>query len=185
MSKLFRTLCVIGSTASVIGVSAPSAQAKPLQITGKQTTITPSAQVTQFLTSHGVTVTAVGPATLSGGTLTLPIDGGRAARSGRRGVVRHAGGVEFSKGARQLVLGQFVLAGNIDHPRLSAVAGVRRIVLARLTGATHSGSGSTVTLSGELRLTGRAAHTINRRFGRHLVSAGTDLGSLTSTITVA
>jgi hypothetical protein len=184
MSKLFRALGVLGSSAAVVATGAATAQAKPFHITGKQTTITPSSQVAQVLTDNGVSVSAVGPATLSGGTLTLPITGGRATRSGRRGVVRHAGGVEFTKGKRHLALRHFVLAGNINHPRLAARAAGRWIVLARLSNAQHSTSGNTVTLSGELLLSRRAAHAIDRRIGKQVVSAGSDLGSLTSTITV-
>jgi hypothetical protein len=166
------------------GFGAASAQAKPLHITGKQTTITPSSQVTQFVTKHGITVRAIGPATLSGGTLTLPIDGGRAAASGKRGVVRHAGGVEFSKGSRHVALRHFVLFGNIDHPRLAVAVRRHRFVLARILSDTHSTSGNTTTLSGELTLTAKGARKINRRLGRDVAKAGLDLGSLTSTITV-
>jgi hypothetical protein len=185
MSKLFRVLGVLGSSAALVATGAAAAQAKPFHITGKQTTITPSSQAAQVLTSNGVTVSAIGPATLSGGTLTLPIDGGRAARSGQRGVVLHAGGVEFSKGKRHIALRHLVLAGNINHPRLSAGVAGRRIVIARLSNAQHSSSGNTVTLSGELLLSRHAARAIDRRFGKQVVSPGADLGSLTSTITVA
>jgi hypothetical protein len=38
MSKLFRALGVLGSSAAVVATGAAAAQAKPLQITGKQTT---------------------------------------------------------------------------------------------------------------------------------------------------
>jgi hypothetical protein len=169
----------------MLATGAAAAQARPFHITGTQTTITPSSQVAQVLTTNGVSVSAIGPATVTNGTLTLPIDGGRAARSGQRGRVRHAGGVVFSKGNRQIALRHFVLAGNIDHPRLTARVAGRRIVLARLSNAQHSTSGRTVTLSGELLLSRHAARAIDRRIGKQVVSPGTDLGSLTSTITVA
>lgn len=185
MSKLLRALTVFGSSAAVIAAGAASAQAKPFHITGKQTAITPSSQVAQVLANSGVSVTAIGPATLANGTLTLPIDGGRASRNGERGVVRHAGGVEFSKGKRHIALRHIVLVGNINHPRLTAGVAGRRIVLARLTNATHSTSGNTVTLSGELLVSARAARAIDKRIGRNMVSPGADLGSLSSTITVA
>ena len=184
MSKVLRTFCVLGSTAAVIGASAVGAQAKPLHINGKQTTITPSQQVIQFLTSHAVTVSAITPATLSNGSLTLPIAGGRAAKSGKRGVVFHAGGVEFSKGTRHLVLRHLVLAGNINHPRLLAIANGRPMLLARVTNATNSTAGGEVTINGDLALSARAAHKIDRRLGEDLVSAGTTIGTITSTITV-
>jgi hypothetical protein len=43
----------------------------------------------------------------------------------------------------------------------------------------------TGTLSGELTLTGAAAHRLNRLLGKHAVSNGVDLGSLTSSVTVS
>jgi hypothetical protein len=183
MPRVFRALCALASVSSVVGVTAASAQAKPIHITGKQTTITPSSQVTQFLTKNGIGAAAVGPATLSGGTLTLPIVGGRASASGARGVVRHAGGLKFSKGSRHVVLRHFVLFGNINHPRLAAAVRGHRFVFARMLTDTHSASGNTVTLKGELTLTPAGARIINHRLHKHVAKAGLDLGSLTSTIT--
>ena len=68
-------LLLVGSTLALAAIPA-LAQAKLLQVTGQNSTITPSSAVTNFLAAHNVHISAVGPATISGGSLTLPVVGG-------------------------------------------------------------------------------------------------------------
>jgi hypothetical protein len=46
-------------------------------------------------------------------------------------------------------------------------------------------SGKTGTITGELNLSAAAARAINTFAGHHVVAAGADLGSFTSSVTVA
>jgi hypothetical protein len=186
MSRITRrAFTVLATTASLAAFVSASAQAKVFHVTGQQTKITPSAQVVTFLTAHSITVTPVAPATASGGSLTLPISGGFVVTPHVTGTLRHEGGIEFSKGSHTLVLRHFVLRVGRHRGFLTARTGHRTFTLAKLVGITRSVSGKSGTLSGELKLSRAAAEVINHRFGKHLVSKGTDLGSLTSTVTVA
>jgi hypothetical protein len=179
-----RTLSALAVTVALLAVAAGTAQAKVFHVTGTKTTITPSAQVTKFLSARHITVTALGPATISSGSVTLPVSGGFVTKSTKAGLLRHAGGVQFSKGSRKLALRHIVLVANAHRGILTAVVVGHRMIVAHLIDITHTVSGKSGTLSGELTLSSAAAHRINRLFGKHLVSAGADLGSLTSSVTV-
>ena len=61
----------------------------------------------------------------------------------------------------------------------------RRLNVAQATAVHLTTSGKTGTITGELKLSAGAARAIDHFAGRHLVSAGADLGSFTSTVTVA
>jgi hypothetical protein len=186
MSRISRsTLSVVATTVALFAVTAASAQAKVFHVTGTQTTLTPASQVTQFLSSHHVTVSAVGPASISGGAVTLPITGGYVTKSAKGGLLRHAGGLRFTVGARSVAVTHLVLIAHNSHGRLLAWVAGRRITVARLINATRSVSGTSGTLTGELTLSAAAAHKINRRLHKHIVSAGTELGTLGSSVTVA
>jgi hypothetical protein len=178
-----RTLSVLAVTVGML-VLTSAAQAKPLHVTGTKTTITPSAQATHFLSARHITVTALGPATISGGSLTLPISGGFVTKSAKSGLLRHEGGVQFSKGSHSVAVRRFVLIANAHRGILTATVAGHRIIIARLIDITRTVSGKSGTLTGELTLSAAAAHRIDRLFGKHVVSAGADLGSLTSSVTV-
>ena len=135
-----------------------------------QTTITPTSQVAGFLASHHVTVSAIGPATISGGAVTLPIAGGFVTKSTNGGLLRHTGGLKFTVGSRSVAVTHFVLIAHKVHGRLLAWVGGRRITVARLINASRTVSGKTGTLTGELTLSAAAAHKINKRLGKHIVT---------------
>lgn len=185
MHRVFhRPLTILVTAVTVIGLSAASAQAKVLHVTGLQTTITPSAQATQFLSQHHVTVSALGAATITNGSLTLPISRGFVTTPKLNGLVIHKGGVKFTSGTHSVALRGFVLARAAHRTVLSASVGAKRFIVARVTNLTNSVTGKTAVVTGELRLSAEAARKINRRFGQHVVSAGADIGSLMSTVTV-
>ena len=112
ISRLTVTALLVGLMVVVI---ATPAQAKRFHVTGQQTVITPSAQFTSFLTSHNITVTAVAPATLANGSLTLPIVRGHVATPSLRGKLVHAGAVQLSNGTRTVTLRHFVLTRSHGH----------------------------------------------------------------------
>lgn len=185
MSRTLRRLLPLSATAlAVVGLTAASAQAKVLHVTGKQTTITPSAAVTSVITKYHVTVSAVGPATISNGSLTLPISGGLVNPKNLDGTIVHTGGVKFTLGKHSVVLRSFV-AGHVgSRVLLTADVGSTRVVIARLTKIQKTISGNQAVITGELALSADAAHRINDRIGHHVVSAGVDLGTFDSTVTV-
>jgi hypothetical protein len=186
MSRVSRsTLLVLAATVSLMAVTSAAAQAKVFHVTGTQTTITPTSQVAGFLASHQVTVSAIGPATISGGAVTLPIAGGFVTKSTNGGLLRHTGGLKFTVGSRSVAVTHFVLIAHKVHGRLLAWVGGRRITVARLINASRTVSGKTGTLTGELTLSAAAAHKINKRLGKHIVTGGTELGALSSSVTVA
>src|ERR1700758_3989887 len=110
MSRISRsTLSGLAATVSLMGVTSAVAQAKVFHVTGTKTTVTPTSQVIQFLGKHHVTVSAIGPASISGSTVTLPITGGFVTKSTNGGLLRHAGGLKFSAGSRSVSVTHFVL----------------------------------------------------------------------------
>ena len=81
----------------VLAVTAAGAQAKIVKLTG-QTTVTPSSQAKQFLSSNGVSTSTVGNATASNGSFTFPIVAGFADTSNFTGILVHSGGLKFTEG---------------------------------------------------------------------------------------
>lgn len=188
LSRLALTLAVALGGLSVTAVGAQAAKPhhghKLVVIKSGTTTITPTAATVQFLTSHGVAVTALSPATLQNGAVTLPVRVGVATRS-LHGALLHRGGVQFSNTKGKVTIRAIVLSRLGARTLLSGrVNGHREIGLARLTHAKLTRSGKQVTLTGELRLTAGAARRIDHLLGKHLVKAGYDLGSLTSQLTL-
>jgi hypothetical protein len=186
MTRTFRRLLPLSATAlAVVGLTAASAQAKVLHVTGKQSTLTPSAAVTSVITKYHVTVTAVGPATITNGSLTLPISGGHVNSKNLNGTIVHTGGVKFTIGKHSVVLRSFV-AGHVgSQTLLTANVGTTRVVIARLTDIKRTITGTQAVITGQLNLSADAAHRINARIGHHVVSAGADLGTFDSTVTVS
>jgi hypothetical protein len=178
-----RAVSLLGLVAAIGILGGSAAQAKVLHVTGQQTTITPSAKATQFLTAHHVTVTALGPATLSNGALTLPIKRGVVGTRKLNGLLVHKGGVKFTVGTRSVALRSFVLARAGHHTALTALVRGHRWIIAQVRHFKVTNSGNQATVTGELLLTSRAARGINRAFKKHVVSPGADIGSLSSTIT--
>ncbi len=186
MSRISRsTLMVLAATVSLMAVTSAAAQAKVFHVTGTSTTITPTSQVAGFLASHHVTVSAIGPAKIASGAVILPIAGGFVTKSTNGGVLRHTGGLTFTVGSRSVTVTHFVLIDHKVHGRLLAWVGGRRITVARLINASRTVSGTSGTLTGELTLSRAAAHINNKRLGKHIVTAGTELGTLASAVTVA
>lgn len=95
---------------ALLAFGAAAAVAKPIKITGKQATVTPSAASKEFLQKQGITVSPVNGATIAGdGSVTLAITGGRVRPQSLNGFLRLKGGLKFTKGKRSAALTQFVL----------------------------------------------------------------------------
>lgn len=180
-----RILMIASATVALVAVPAFAAEAKVLKVTGKQTTVTPSSSLTSFLASRNIKVAAVAPATLSGGTVTFPITGGAVKSPSLNGRLILGGGLQFTRKTHSVTLSSIVVRRNGSKAVVSATVGHRRLNVARATGTHLTVSGKTGTVTGDLRLSAAAARAINKLAGKHLVSAGADLGSFTSTVTVA
>jgi hypothetical protein len=194
-----RTLA-LSSAAAVALTGAVTAEAgkgtkQRVKLDGNQTTIALSAPVSQALADNGVTVSLLGKATAGeGGSVVLPITGGRINPTNLRGVVRHAGGVKFTKGDRSLSLRRFTivstkrgayLAVHVKGRGAKAKAARtrgrgrgRNLVLARLAGVQRSEANGVTTVTANLRLTQRAAKLIRNRFGVAAAQKGTLLGTV-------
>jgi guanyl-specific ribonuclease Sa len=108
-----RMLPLLATVLAVAGGASASAQVAKthfkqttrIHVTGQQTTITPSAQATAFLSAHSIKVSALGKATLgTNGSLTLPITHGFVTTPRHNGVLYHDGGAEFGNGTRSICL---------------------------------------------------------------------------------
>lgn len=189
LTRMSLLLAVAVSSLGVLtaGAQANTSAAKPKVIIVKsgQTTLTASTATVKFLTSHGITVTPLAPATMSGASVTLPVVGGIATDNKLRGVLVHRGGVRFASATKKVNVRHVVIYRKGGPTWLVATVNGKVARLAKLTSITLKRTGKNVTLTGEVRLTAQAAHLINKLFGKHLVSAGFDLGSLTSQLKLA
>jgi hypothetical protein len=174
-------LAAVAAVALTGTVTAEAAKQKRVKLDGNQTTLALSAPVSQALADNGVTVSLLGKATAGdGGSVVLPITGGRVNPQNLRGFVRHAGGVKFTKGDRSLSLRRFTIVSKRRGAYLVVrVRGKRRrnLVLARLTNVQRSNAGGVTTVTANLRLTKRAAKLIRNRFGIAAAQRGTLLGT--------
>ena len=189
----------------LMAVGAAGAQAAKVKVTGGTTTITPSAATTQFLTTNGIAVTALAPATLSNGVVTLPIAGGRIDPTTLRGFIVHRGALKFTKGTNSLVLRHFVINSTKRGAFLDAATPVRRchafrarrggqgrvrvcvtrfegVRVARLSHVVRNGDNS---VTADLLLSQRAARFINKIAGTPVVSPGANLGTAKIVATTA
>jgi hypothetical protein len=189
-----RMLLLCAVVASALGVSALGAQAKtsptPKQvkaviIKGGTVALKPTASTLTFLTAHGITVVPVAPATLSGGSVQMPVVGGVATTKKLNAVLVLRGAVKFTTAKRSVAVRHLSFVKTAAGTVLRGVVRGKLIRLARVTGLVVSVSGKTATATGEVHLTAATAELINRLLGKHIVAAGYDLGSLTASLNLA
>ncbi len=101
--RLARTILPLAAVA-VLGPAAGVAHAKPVKVTGDQTTVALSAAATQALTAAGITPAPLAPATASAAGISFPVIGGHVNATTLRGVVRHSGGLSLTQGAKTVRL---------------------------------------------------------------------------------
>jgi hypothetical protein len=194
MSRVSKTAVwavAVGFCSVVIAAPADATKSDP--VIGGHTTITASPDITKlvdFLRAQGITVTAIGPATLANGSLTMPMVSGSMSVPSMHGVMDAEGGLQFKKGDRVLHVGQYILSHQGGDATLSALVSgrrvsQRRIVIARMVAPTVNMSDNTGTMTGGIELTAAWADLINQLLDKHVLSAGADLGDLSATVTVA
>lgn len=182
MSPLTRPALALLAAGAVVAPTA--AQAKPVKVTGQQTTLSLTGPAAKLLTDNGVSVAAVAPATLSGASATFPVTGGRVNAGLTKGFVRHAGAVTFTKDGRSLAVRRPVAVVTRRASFIAARSHGRFVRLFRLTDLAKTTSGTTTTITGQLRVTGRLASQLNRRLGTS-VQRGAVAGTAETTLTTA
>lgn len=166
-------------------VVAVPAQAKTERIVGGHATVTPSAQITAFLRSRGITVTPIGGMKVGNGSLTMPMVGGKMQVPTMQGTMNTGGGLKYTNGAKKVVVHGYRLS-HVGHVgRLTAVVNGHRVLIATMASPKTSMSGNTGTMSGGLKISAAWAHLINHLVGQHVVHPGEDLGDLKATMKMA
>ncbi len=185
MSRMSKAAgCALAVGVCALAIAAP-AEAKTERVTGGHATVTPSAQITLFLRSRGITVTPIGPVKVGNGSLTMPMVSGQLTTPSMNGTMKAKGGLQYSNGNKRLRVRDYELSHTGGVGRLTAIVNGKRIVLATMAAMKTKMSGNTGTMSGGLRLTPAWAHLINHLVGKRVVHAGEDLGDLTATVRMA
>lgn len=182
MSK--RLICALAGIVCALFVAAP-AQAKTDRVVGGHVTVTPSAEITAFLRSRGITVTPLGAMKVGTGSLTMPMVGGHMQVPSMQGTMTTSGGLEYTNGSKRVVIRNYRLTDTAHGARLTAVVNGRRILIATMSAPTVGLSGKTGTMSGGLKLSAAWAHLINHLVGMHVVHPGEDLGDLKAKVKMA
>jgi hypothetical protein len=133
------------------------------------------------LTSLGVSVAPISPATAGSKGVTFPITGGHVNSKTLAGAIRHSGGLRFSAGSTIVDLKNFTI--NIDKkPDLVASVGDARVSILTLDLAKlkNTSKGKNIKLSGvKGSLTKAAADALNAAFGVTAFKKGLVLGTAT------
>jgi hypothetical protein len=142
-------------------------------------------EIVTLFKEHGITVTAVAPATYRK-TLAWPISGGRIALATATGTIDHTGGVKLSHGEKSVTLTTFIIDTSTKQVT-ALVAGKRIPVFALNTGSEkqETRTGGTTVLSGlKMTVTEQAATTVNSALGVSAFEAGQVFGVATLTLAV-
>ena len=92
-----RLLLVAALASLTVLAAVPVAQAKKAKVTGGSSAVTLSDAVVSFMSSNGITASAISPATGDTPTFTLPIGRGRINTTNYSGFLVHRGGIRFTK----------------------------------------------------------------------------------------
>lgn len=164
-------------------VWAPTASAASDPIASGTTTITLNKGLYKQLKRNGVKVLKVKPATVKKRKATLPVSGGSVDPTTGAGTVNHSGGIKFKKGKRSVALKNFVL--NTTTASLSGKAGRTNLKIASVKGVTFTRNGFGVDIrASNLKLTGKAAKTLNKKLGlkgKKRLKGNKSLGASSST----
>jgi hypothetical protein len=192
LSQRMPLLCAL--VGSVLGVSALGAQAKTspeptkvkaVLIKGGTVALTPTKPTVTFLTSHGIAVVPIAPATLTAGSVQMPIVGGVATTKKLNAVLLLRGAVKFATAKRSVVVRHLTFTKAGKSTVLSGTVRGKLVRLARITGLVVNVSAKSATVTGEVHLTAVTAQLIDRLVGKQVVSAGYHLGSLAATLQLA
>lgn len=175
-----RPIALAVASLAAAGVAAAPASAAPLELGGKATTLAVSSSTAKVLKKHGIKVSAVSNAKLTGGAFAFPITSGVLDTKTGAGQVLHSGGLRFRHGSRSISLTSLGINTKSSHPYLSARVHGKRVRVADLTTskATVSADGITLTIANvgaALNRTGAAA--LNKSLHVTFFKKGTKLGT--------
>jgi hypothetical protein len=167
----------------LLGTVAVKALPADIAVTGGATALALDPGTAAALTSLGITVAPIRPATAADdGALSFPITGGTLQPAALTGTISHSGGMLFAKGATKVALRKFEITLD-DTPTLSAKLGGARVDILSLdlAGLTVTeGEDGTLVLGGVVgRLTAGAADALNAAFGTDAFTEGLVLGTAT------
>ncbi len=168
---------------AAVGTVAVKALPGDIAVTGGATGLALDPGTAAALTSLGVSVAPIGPATAADdGSLSFPITGGTLQPAALTGTIAHSGGISLSAGGTRVDLKRFVITLG-DTPTLSAKLGGQRvdILTLDLSGLTiKEGDDGTLELGGVVgKLTAGAASALNDAFGVSAFTEGLVLGTAT------
>ncbi|MBJ7347925.1 MAG: hypothetical protein JHC87_05055 [Thermoleophilaceae bacterium] len=130
------------------------------------------------LTSLGVAVAPVAPATAGTSGISFPITGATGSLHPLAGTINHSGGLTFSKGATVVPLTDYsIVIGS--NPRLIASVGAARVAILKLnlSQARIGASWNGLTISNvKATLTAEAAGALNGAFATTAFTAGLPIG---------
>ncbi len=211
ISRARMTLVAVAALA-VLAIGASSAQAAKVHYAGGTTAVTPSAGAVKALSNAGIGVSAVAPASASGGVFSFPIAKGFVNPATGRAELLHKGGLKFTKGGKSATLRHFIIRKGANKKTATLYARVPKKackVVLRWTkkhGKTKAhrkavrvckwhlryyaaaritdikAASDGKTVSGTLHITKATAQIFNKVAGKKAVKAGAVLGTATSTV---
>ncbi|MGA7436365.1 MAG: hypothetical protein WBW44_12225 [Solirubrobacterales bacterium] len=164
-----------------LGHAVVVAQPKSVGLESEGSTdLTLDPSTAEALTSLGVAVAPVGPASVTqAGAIAFPITGGRANTSTFAGSIAHSGGISLSAGSTVVELTDFRI--KVDQtPDLTAKLGDQRVSILDLdlSALEASVTGRKITLANATAtLTAGAAAALNSAFGTTAFTEGLVLGN--------
>jgi len=159
-------------------VLAPAAAAEGVPLGAGKAKVAFAAGLAKTLRREGVAVKPLGPATLKGRRLTVPITSGSFDPTAEQTSFACGGGFKLMAGKKTVAVR--ALKFDASSRSLRAVVAGRRLLLARLAGVKLEREGFEAHLeAGRLRLTSAAATALNRALeAPGVFRAGRSLGSL-------
>jgi hypothetical protein len=136
-----------------------------------------------LLGRSGVKLSAVAPAKLKGGTVSLPVSGGKFDPTAARGTIEHEGALLFRAGSRSIPLKALQLKTTQRRSPFSVKAGGGQLKLGTARSLTVSRAGFDNRIAaGPLSLSAKVAGRLDKKLGlRGVFAAGQALGSALTT----
>jgi len=165
--------------------SAKSGKTLKLKATGA-TTVKLEASTAEALTSLGISVAPVSPASAGSKGVKFPITGGKVNSKTLAGHINHSGGLRFSKGSTVVDLTKFTIKIDKKPDLVATVGGSRVSILSLdLSELKNSSKGKKIKLSGvKAALTADAAAALNAAFATTAFTKGLALGTASVSATV-
>jgi hypothetical protein len=181
-----RLVWALASVLCALVVAVPAqARTKTERVVGGHATVRPSAEITAFLRSRGITVTPIGGMKVGNGSLSMPMVGGQMQVPTMQGTMAGGGGLEYTNGSKKVVVKDYKISHVGHTAKLTAVVNGHRILIATMSAPKTHMTGKTGTMSGGLKLSTAWAHLINQLVGKQVVHPGEDLGELRATVKMA